>query len=174
MDAIGKKGFPHGHTVVLKMDFVKRIVPFMFAGDEWFAVCAVATGNIGCINEKLIYFRRHDSSFSRSEGGGKKLNMLSRIRYSSFDDYFVWPDCQYEAYKRYLELFENILEDNIKKLVEKHMIFNGELDSLRNMGRFSELKKLYRLYKMDEYKLYRGNRNTFIMDCAFLFFYSKR
>ena len=173
LDAINKQAFPHGHTVVKKTKKKKSVLPYMFAGDEWLAICAGATGNIGRINKNLIYFRRHDSSFSFSEGGGKRNSIFFKIFNSSFDEYFVWPHSQYEAYRRYLELFENVLDEDVKDLVEKHMFFEGNISSLKKMGFFSRLKKILRLYKLDEYKLYRGNRNTLISDVLYLCQYNR-
>lgn len=171
LDALNRKGFPHGFSIVCKREFKERIRPNMFVGDEWAAICAGATGNIGSINEKLVYFRRHDSSFSKSEGGGKKEGFLFRIKRNDFGKWFVWPFTQVDAYTRYLELFGNLLDDEIKNLVEKHRDFESELDSLQYLGFFSRLQKLTKLSNTKEYRMYRGNRNTFIADFLFLCHY---
>ncbi len=169
LDAINKKGFPHGFSIACKKSFRERIMPDMFAGDEWCALCAGATGNIGSINEKLVYFRRHESSFSRSEGGGVKKGYWFMITHYDFGRWFIWPFTKRDAYQRYLELFGDTLDSEVKEIVVKHKDFEAELESLKSLGWLSRLKKLCNLSRTKEYEMYRGNRNTFYLDFLYLF-----
>ena len=181
-DVINKRGFPHGHTIAYKKQFKDRVSPPYFVLDEWMALCAAASGNYEAIDKNLVYFRRHKNTFSKTEketqtaGGSftKKLFIIKDVIKQDFDKYFVWPEWQYKAYEKIIELFEDNLEKDVICSLKIHSEFEKELYNLRYKHKFNRLRSLARLYHSEEYKKYRGTRNTFIIDSLYLFFKIER
>lgn len=104
----------------------------------------------------MIRFRRYENAASGAEGGGRKEVIFYKIRYYDFGRFFIWPTSQVNVYNRYLELFDDVLDGEIRTLVERHRDFESELDSLQYLGLFSRLIKLIKLSNSEEYKMYRG------------------
>jgi glycosyltransferase involved in cell wall biosynthesis len=172
-DAINKISFPHGLTTAARSSFLKKIMPPYFAADEWKAICVGATGSYLSINKKIVFFRRHDQSFSDSEKTKHRSNPLKKVFRCSFDEYFIWPDWQYKAYSRYLELFEELLSVQICEQVKKHRDFEFVINALKYNSSLRRAFSFIKLYNTPEYKLYRGNSNTYILDLLFLLFNHK-
>ncbi len=177
-DVINQRLFPHGHTIAYKKKFKDTICPSYFVLDEWISLCIAVTGNFVSVNEKLVYFRRHGNSFSQSEkineknqtGFLKKISNKRLLCKLSFDQYFSWPESQYNAYFRVVELFATNLDRDTTENLRSHADFEMEINNLRYRKVFSRLCKLKELYKGSCYQKYRGNRNTFFSDCLYLVF----
>ena len=166
--ALNKTFFPHGHTIAVRRAFIMKCIPSFFFYDCWLTMCSAAEGAVGSLNEKLICFRRHDSAASAAEGGGDRTGKLKFLRSKSFDEFFVWPGCQSEAYGRYLQLYGDRLDADIMAELDSHMAFERELDSLKNLGLLKRESKLFRLHRLEAYGKYRGNRNTYLFDALYL------
>lgn len=166
-NAINKISFPHGHTIAVRKTFLDKILPSGFYPDEWIADCAFANGNTAYINKKLIYFRRHNNSASAA---GKKRDRANpfQIFKKDFDTYFVWPYHQYMAYKKYIDITGEKLNVEILSVISEHIEFLKKLNELRDYGFFERESKLLKLYKSKQYNMYRGNRNTYILDAFYL------
>lgn len=170
VNALTERSFPHGNTVALKRSFLNYIMPYMFYCDEWQGVCAFTSGyGFGSIDEKLVYFRRHENTLSNSEKTDNKKSPLKGIFYKKFDEHFAWPYHQYKAYEKLLSLFKDTMKEEYASIVLSHMNFSKELSDLREYNIFQRENKIIKLYKKGDYRNYRGNRNTLFMDMIFLF-----
>lgn len=166
--AVTKQFFPHGHTIAVKRDFAVRSIPSGFYYDEWLTMCASAERSVGSVNKNLVNFRRHAAANSPSEGGGDQNNVLQQINKKNFDQYFIWPGLQSEAYHRFLELHAKDLPTDLRNEITAHADFEKGMDSLKNINLLKRECRLCKLFLTSEYRKYRGNHNTFICDLLFL------
>ena len=166
--SLNKTFNPHGHTIAVRRGFAIKCLPSGFYYDCWLTMCAAAEESVGTLNKCLINFRRHNEAASFAEGGGERQSIWSKMNTKSFDEFFVWPGMQHDAYERYLELYGEILDASVKAEAVEHSAFEEKLNDLRNMKLLRRQITLYILFRGVFYKKYRGNRNTYIMDALYL------
>lgn len=167
-NSLNKNFNPHGHTIAVRRDFTIKCLPSGFYYDCWLTMCAAAEESVGTLNKCLINFRRHHEAASFAEGGGERQSIWSKMNTKSFDEFFVWPGMQHDAYERYLELYGEILNASVKAETVEHSVFEEKLNDLRNMSLFRREITLYKLFTGNSYKKYRGHRNTYVMDALYL------
>lgn len=167
-NAINKISFPHGHTVAVKKNFLDKILPAKFYPDEWIADCAFADGNTAHIDKKLIYFRRHSTSSTGAEQKNNNISPFKGIFQKDFDTHFVWPYHQYMSYKQYINIAKEKLDIEVFNSLSEHIKFLKDVSDLRNYGFFKRELELLKLYRSKQYNIYRGNRNTYILDAIYL------
>lgn len=167
-DSINNVYFPSGHTTAYRSKFIKQILPSGFFYDEWTAICAGATGKIASINKRLVWFRRHKDACSSTSGGGSKSRFLEVLLHMSYDKYFGFPQLSGEAYKRYIELYGDVLPKKHFNDINLRINFHFGWEGIKGKNLLKREYMLYKLFKTEGYSRWRGNRNTFIMDFLYL------
>lgn len=164
------RSFPHGNTVAFKRSFLQSIRPCMFYSDEWIASCAYLCGKkTGCIDDKLVYFRRHKSALTISNSNKeKKFLFLINSLNCSFEEKFAWPYEQFLAYQKLYDLYKDSLDYELLDLLTQRMNFAKIISSFKNLGLIKREYSLIKLYKSGLFSKFRGNRNTFVIDFLYL------
>lgn len=175
-----RKGFPSGMCIAFRRDILEYICPFGFGHDEWISLCAPLFGEIRCIAEPLTYYRRHGKNASGNPDVEYAKNKFSKLIVqvkqmltSSPERWFTWPDCGREAYRFYINNFENIIPQVVLKEAKEQLYCREILCKAIEGSRIHGLKCLVRLYREGLYKKYRGNIHMFIMDVFFMCFHFK-
>ncbi|WP_295844846.1 glycosyltransferase family 2 protein [uncultured Microbacterium sp.] len=77
-DALIKRSLFTGATMMVRRDLLEDAVPFpsWWLHDEWLAIIAAATGEVDLLDEKLIFYRQHQSNVA----GVQENNLARRLR----------------------------------------------------------------------------------------------
>lgn len=168
---IKKGGHPFGMTIAFRKICLDFIAPFPFAHDEWISLCMPVFGNVIYVNDKLTYYRRHGNNLSGDNNLNKSKikKLITKIKKSSKEQWYIYPSYQYEGYCRYLKLFENKLSKNNILLLKNEIKFKRYCIDIINSNRLRGVILLLKCYKSNTYKIFRGNIKMLIIDLIYIF-----
>lgn len=131
-----------GATMAFKKDFIGQTLPFpivsAFHHDEWIALVASLEKKFDFIDNRTIYYRKHDD---QQVGGIFYENTKKRIK--SLVDFFT-PDFANQSFKNYKFLLKRVANTYLKNknlydnTTVKREIFEKNLDYFQNL--FVKLK----------------------------------
>lgn len=178
IDAIDGR-VPHGCTEAVKKSFIRNVMPFRFAHDHWSAMCAPFYGDVECVDETLIKYRRHRNAVTGYIRYIPHKTLLYKIRSIGHfiktilrgitkEEYFGWPTSCLDSYSSYIELFGSILK---KKSPEAYIHLKEKIactETLNEVCHTSRLKGIAKLLNAYPQNYKRGNIKTLIQDVSYL------
>ena len=164
------KCFPLGFSVAVMREYALDIMPFGYDHDNWLALFAPVYGDIAFIDKKLVYYRRHKNTTSNAEKQENfNIRKMSRNVFTmKYDEFFVWYNYELRDYSLLLETCIDKQVDLDLKELEGHVKYCEILKSVKNKNLFKRIFALKKLRILGLYNKYRGNRNTYIIDCLFM------
>lgn len=169
-DVVQTRIFPLGYEIAVKRSIIDEIVPFMADHDGWISLCAPIFGNVKALNENLVYYRRHNTTTSSAFHARKSYWKMIRSLFSkTYREHFVWYDCELLLYKKVASLSQQHNSGLDLTELMSHLSFLEMLDQAKNKTFVGRIRSLLALHHSGAYQKYRGNRNTLIADCVFMF-----
>ena len=158
--SINRQGFPYGMEMAFRRNILKNIIPFQFAHDEWIYMCAASMGKVKCVEEPLVYYRRHGHNTSGSNGE----SILYKVMHTSKQAWLDWPSSYVKSYTVFYEKFKFTLPMAVKEELENQLEFRKQLSDVE--AETSYLKASMCMLRVNKklYKKYRGPWKLFVLD----------